>query len=156
MRHVRDEAGHALEQRAALQYLCCGRLEQGRPLLAKTLRRCGSGLPLGSAGSIATLVYERARLKLRGLEFRERPADPATRQQRDLLSEGGVALAGLDYVGGAILAARHLRLALDAGDAEHVAFALLMEAWHRSMGVGSVDLVSGLLQRVEAMCASSE
>ncbi|MFI5309279.1 MAG: hypothetical protein ACHQ53_18125, partial [Polyangiales bacterium] len=156
MQHVTGEAAHALEHRAAEQYLFSGRLEQGRALLARTLARHGVRLPASKTGAMASLVYERARLRLRGPVFRERPPDPSTSSDLELLSMSARALGGLDFVRGAALWARHARLALDAGDAEQITFGLLGEVWNAALGIGSAEAVPGLLAKAESLLEGSE
>lgn len=155
-RHTSADAAHALEHEAALQYLYSGRREQGRPLLARSLERHGILLPHGTRSTIAALVYERIRLKLHGLEFRERAPDPVKRAHLDVLADGARALVSVDFVGGALLSGRALRLALAAGDAEGVAIGLIAEIWNRTLGIGKSDTVPELLLRVEAMFARSD
>jgi hypothetical protein len=146
-------AAHALEQRAAEQYLFSGRLEEGRTMLARSLRRHGVRLPSSNLGARTGLSLERGRLRLRGLEFRERPPDPVVTRRLELLNNSGVALGRLDSVRASALIARHLRLALEAGDAAHVACGLTDEIWNRTLGIGDVAEVPHLIARVEALLA---
>ncbi|MFI5308973.1 MAG: hypothetical protein ACHQ53_16565, partial [Polyangiales bacterium] len=156
MKHVTGEAAHALEHRAALQYLLSGRLEFGRALLARPLARHGIRLPASSAGTLAALVYERARLRLRGLEFRERPPDSGTRGDLELLRTSARAFGRVDFVRGAALWARHLRLALDAGNAEEITGGLNAEVRSAGLGIGSAEAVPALLAKAESLLERSE
>lgn len=127
MQSATGEAAHALEHRAAEQYLYSGRLQEGRTLLARSLRRRGVRLPLSTPGTMAALMFERARLRLRGLELRERPPEPAVIAEIELLQASSIALARLDHSAAAVLATRSLRRALDGGHVEHATLALCFE-----------------------------
>ena len=147
--HASGEAKDALEYRAGHQYLYSGRLEQGRLLLVRSLARRGVRLPPSDVAAQASLAFQRARLRWRGFEFRERQPDPVLSEQLAWLQTSARALGRLDFVRGADLSARYLKFALDAGDAAHVAIGLSMEIWHRTLGIGNAAEVPSIAERAE-------
>lgn len=112
-----------LRTRAAEQYLLSGHLEQGLALLRSAFRRSGLRLHTTAAGTIASFVYHRARLQLRGHGFQPRPVPRATAQRLALIRRAGVALNRLDPLRAGELAARMLLLALESGSASAIATA---------------------------------
>jgi serine/threonine protein kinase len=124
--------GADLETRAAQYMLQAGRLSEGLDEIRALLRARGHRYPRGQAGAIASLLYSRARLKLRGLEFEERGATwiaPERLAEVDLLWSVSCSLAMVDVVRAADIQTRHLLSALDAGEPYRVARALAIEGW---------------------------
>jgi hypothetical protein len=151
MQHVAGADADRLEQFAAEQYLFSGRLDEGSVLFVRSLRRQGIRLPSTTAGAAAWLMVERARLRLRGLEFRQRPPDPAASEQLARLEISACALGQFDGVCASALFLRHLRLALDAGDAAQVALGLDNQLGQCLVGVGDAAAIPDLLARIEAL-----
>jgi hypothetical protein len=151
MRYACGDARHALERRAANQYLYSGQLQRGRSLLAHSLARRRVRLRANRLAAATSLLLERAHLWLRGFDYRERPPDPELTAQLASLQTSARALGRLDFVRGAHLSAHYLRLALDAGDTAHVTIGLSMEVWHRTLGIGNGAGIPSLLARAEAL-----
>ena len=135
------EAGPALaidlHRRAAQQLLFSGHIEDGARALNTVLAKLGMKLPATPRQAILSLLLHRARIRLRGLRFHER--DETQISAQDLLRIDtcwavGVGLAVLDMIRGADFQARHLVLALRAGEPYRVARALAMEAAYVALG----------------------
>jgi hypothetical protein len=131
--------GIELHRRAAQQLYTSGHIAEGERALAAVLAKLGMTLPKTSRGALLSLLVRRVqvRLRLRGLRFRER--DETQISAQDLLRIDtcwavGVGLGIVDMVRGADFQARHLVLALRAGEPYRVARALAMEGAYVSMG----------------------
>jgi hypothetical protein len=153
MQHATGEAAHALEHRAAEQYLLSGRIEAGRTLLARSLKRDGVRLATSTAGTLASLVLQRTLLRLRGLNFRERAPDAAVTERLDRMLSNSNQLLRVDPAAGAEQVTRYMLLALRAGDAVHVARSLAFDLFVRGMGIGDAAGVPDVVSRIEAQLA---
>jgi tRNA A-37 threonylcarbamoyl transferase component Bud32 len=134
-------AEEAIELRrlAAEQMLWCGQTDDGLAVAADVMRSLGLRLPRSERATIAALLWHRLRIKLRGLRFHERPAADVPRallQQVDVCWSLGASLSHADLVRGAEVQARHLLLALKAGEAFRVCRALALEAGYACTGGG--------------------
>jgi hypothetical protein len=109
--------------------------------------------------AIMRLLVTRARVRLRGLSFKERSVSEVTAAELgrvDLCWSAGVALALVDSLGGATFQARQLLLALDAGEPYRVARALAMESAYMGLSGGKdmaradflADKAAALAERV--------
>lgn len=86
-------------------------------MLEEALAPLGIAVPASRPGAIASLVFQRTRLALRGTRFRaKRQVKPRDRARLAALRGAGSALMRADPVRGTDLLLRHLRLALDSGD----------------------------------------
>jgi hypothetical protein len=118
-----------LRTRAAGQFLRSGRVEEALPTVDTILEQVGLRIPATPALSVASLLVQRARLKLRGLGFREKASVPLEELQRiDVCWVLGQGMGGVDVIRGADFGARHLWLSLRAGDPYRIARALAWEA----------------------------
>jgi serine/threonine protein kinase/tetratricopeptide (TPR) repeat protein len=128
-----------LRRRAAEQFLRAGHVDEGLAAVREVLEAVDLSLPRTPARAFASLLYQRARLSIRGLGFEERAgeasADELTRI--DVCWSVGNGLNGVDIVRGADFQARHLLYALSAGDPYRIARALSSEAIFASMEGGS-------------------
>ena len=120
-----------LHRRAAQQLLTSGHVDEGVRVMRAVLATLGMHLPESTRAVVLSLVIGRARLALRGLRFRER--DETRIPPRELLRidacwSVAVGLGQVDMVRGADFQARHLLLALRAGEPYRVARALALEA----------------------------
>ena len=125
-------AADALEyqRRAAEQLLVSGHIDEGLAAIRRLLGAVGMKLPETPRGALASLVYRRLRVKLRGFRFRERDASQIPPQQLrriDICWSVACGLALVDTLRGADFNARHMLLALSAGEPLRIARALAVE-----------------------------
>jgi len=150
-----DEA-LALKRKAGEQYLYCGRLDLGRELLDEALRPTGVRLARTSAGAIASLLYQRARLRLRGYRLREGTAsDPETTARLAALRGAALALVRSDAPRGFELFSRHLQLALKSGDRIESARGLAWEVIATVFLGNDPRAVAAAIERAEALADST-
>ncbi|HKC11305.1 MAG TPA: AAA family ATPase, partial [Vicinamibacteria bacterium] len=126
-----------LHRRAAQQFLISGQIEDGIRVLDTVLAKLDMKLPETPRKALLSLLFRRAQIRLRGLRFRER--DESEIAGQDLLRIDtcwavGVGMSDIDMVRGADFQARHLLLALRAGEPYRVARALAMEGAYVAMG----------------------
>lgn len=125
-----------LRRRAAEQFLRAGHVDEGLAVLRDVLAAVDLSLPRTPTRAFASLLYRRARLSLRGLEFQEREASPEELTRIDVCWSVGNGLNGVDIVRGADFQARHLLYALAAGDPYRISRALSSEAIFAAMEGG--------------------
>ena len=120
-------------RRAAMQFLISGHIDQGLATLHTVLEAVGLNLPGTPRRALWSLLRGRARLRLRGLRFRER--DPSEIAAADLARidvcwSAGIGLSVVDWIRGSDFQTRGLLLALRAGEPSRIARALAIEAAH--------------------------
>ncbi len=146
-----------LEGLAATQYCISGHPDQGRTIFRRTLARIGLPLPDSPVRIIATLLWRRAWLRIRGVGFTERPeenVDPAVLRKIDLLWSVSTGLSLPDALGIASMQTKGLLLALEAGEPYRLARALAFEAFLvSSAGWPTEKRTAELFQRAEALAA---
>ncbi|PYP99502.1 MAG: serine/threonine-protein kinase PknK, partial [Acidobacteria bacterium] len=123
-KHAGAAAAIDLHRRAAEQFFISGHLEDARRALDIVLAKLDMRLPRTHRRAILSLLLRRAQVRLRGLSFKER--DETEIPVHDLLRIDtcwalGVGMAMFDMVRGADFQARHLVLALRAGEPYRVA-----------------------------------
>jgi eukaryotic-like serine/threonine-protein kinase len=130
---VGASAAEALElkRRAAEQMLRSGHVEQGLVAVQEVLGTLGMRLPQSTLGSLFSLLWQRLRLRLRGLGFHlqpqhQIPADAII--QADVCNAMSQGLAMIDTLRGAYFSTRFVALALDLGERSRMIRALWMEA----------------------------
>ncbi|MGC4092890.1 MAG: AAA family ATPase [Polyangiaceae bacterium] len=130
---VGASASDALEytRTAAHLLMTSGYVDEGRVLLGEVLNAIGLALPRSRRQAMASALWSRARLKLRGLTPTRRGQAVASQQSARLgalwtVVQGSV---GNDPFLMVEMAARYARLALDSGTRGHAARALAMEAY---------------------------
>ena len=126
-----------LKRRGAEQLLRSGYIDAGLATLDEVLRSQGFVLAPSPRRALASLLWRRFRLAVRGLDFVERPASevpPAQLRRIDVCWAVAVGLGIVDTVRGADFQARHLELALDAGEPYRVARALALEVGYTATG----------------------
>src|SRR6266566_2019679 len=119
------------QRRAAEQLLISGHLEAGLDVIRTVLRSVGLELAPTPRRAVLSLLWRRAAVRLRGLTFRERSvADIGARELARIDTCWAVAagLALVDNLRAADFLARHLLLALRAGEPYRVARGLALEA----------------------------
>ncbi len=142
-----------LKRRAAEQFLRAGHIDDGMATLKQVLDAVGIWLPKRPNGSLVSLLWTRAKLRLRGLGYKARtaaavPADQL--QQLDVCLSASVGLGNVDTIRGADFQARGLLLALRAGEETRIARALAMEACHVSASGGGTE------KRVDKLVKASQ
>ncbi|MFE8601429.1 serine/threonine-protein kinase [Archangium violaceum] len=131
LRLAEDAPSHEwleLQCRAIEHYMVGGRIDDGTALLGPVLERLGLSYPHSTARTLLEVVWLLARLKLRGIEFTERPESevpPLQLQRIDLLWALGRALLNVEPTRGMLFLLRGLLLALDAGEPKRVARPLI-------------------------------
>jgi len=122
-----------LQRRAAYQFLVSGHIDEGLSAFGAILDRVGLSLPRTPRGALMRLLLSRARLRLRGLGFRERTAAQVPGEKLELIDISrsvAVGISIVDVIRGADYQTRSLLLALQAGEPLRIALALGWEAVH--------------------------
>src|SRR5262249_41861296 len=112
---------------AAEQYMVNGRFDEGLETLAGVLRTVGMSMPRKPVASLFSILWRRAYLGIRRLEFRERPASeisPELLLKMDACSTANFSLAPVDPIRGFDFQTRFYILALQAGDLRRYARAV--------------------------------
>jgi eukaryotic-like serine/threonine-protein kinase len=127
------EAADALEyrRRAAEQLLISGHIDAGLEVVGTVLAAIGMRLPETPRAALFTLLWERARLRVRGHWYTPRDEASIPRKQLvcvDTCFAIAVSLADVDTLRGAAFQSRSLRLALAAGEPRRATRALALEA----------------------------
>ena len=120
-----------LTRRAAEQLLISGRIAEGLAEVDPVLAAAGLRLPTTSRRALFALLIRRARIRLRGVGFRERHAAdvaPSVLKLIDLTFSVSQGLVWVDVIRGAEFQTRHVLLALKAGEPYRLARALAIEA----------------------------
>ncbi len=147
--------GLDLRRRAATSLLLSGHFPEGIAALREVLGAVGMKLPATPAAALATLLWRRARLRLRGHKFRERDASQVPADQLTRIDVADAAMAGfgmVDSLRAAGFQAKQLQLALDAGEPLRVARALNAEACFVALaGASTHRRVARTLSAVEEL-----
>lgn len=125
-----------LKRRAAEQLLRSGHVDEGIAALRDVLATVGMNVASSPIRALASLLGRRARIALRGLEFRERDASrvaPEVLTKIDTCWAVAACLSMVDTIRGADFQAQHLLLALEAGEPYRVARALALEGGYQSL-----------------------
>jgi hypothetical protein len=144
-----------LKRLASTQLLISGHLDDGLALLRTLFPPLGLSMPETPRRALASLLWNRARLRARGLGFRERdPAriSPIDLTRIDLCWSAVTGLSMIEPVRGADFQTRGLLLALRAGEPFRIARGLAMEAAHRATaGLPAEPRVAEILRAAEAL-----
>ena len=143
-----------LRRRAAEKLLHSGRIDAGLAELGHVLAAVGVPMPAPRRALLA-IVWNRLRLRLRGLAARPRPdaeIDPLARLRLDACWSASIGLAMLDALRAADFQNRHLLDALAAGDRRHLVRALSGEASYLSLeGPRGAARARAILERCHAL-----
>jgi tetratricopeptide (TPR) repeat protein/tRNA A-37 threonylcarbamoyl transferase component Bud32 len=124
-----------LQRRAAHQYCVSGHIDEGRTALRDLLGRFGMRLPESPMAVLLSLLTHRARLRLRGLRFRERSqaeVPSSELHQIDVTWSASTGLSMIDIIAGAAFQTRGFLSALRAGEPSRIARSLAWEVAHCS------------------------
>ena len=119
-----------LRRLGAEQLLFSGHVDDGRVVLRSILEDLGIRLPEHPVLTLAEFLARRAQVKLRGLGYRERSRTEISDDdifRIDVCWSISIGLAMIDPVRGGIFQARHLLMALDAGEISRIARAVAVE-----------------------------
>jgi tetratricopeptide (TPR) repeat protein len=137
-------------RRAAEHLLASGHTDDGRVALEQVLRDVGLSLPSSTVRAVGSLVFDRMRLSMGGLEANTGTvvAPKETLERLDVCWTASRGLIYTDGLAGAAFHAQHLRLALKCGEPVRVARALAVEA-HLTVALGADPKLAGSLALIE-------
>jgi len=118
------------QRHAAQQLLYSGRIERGLAVLSDLLAQIGVSVAATPKKALASLLWHRALLRLRGLGFRprhRREIADATLMKLEALHGAAIGLATVDTIRGTDYQARALILALRTGSRFEISRALVFE-----------------------------
>jgi eukaryotic-like serine/threonine-protein kinase len=142
-------------RRASEGLLRSGHVDDGLRIIHTVLGAVGLKLPSSVRNAIIGIILGKIRLKLRGLNFTERPLSeiPKDEIKRVEVAYGmTTGLARIDNIRAAYFQPIHLRLALDAGDPQRVARAVAVEAcFSATFGENSRKRTRELVIRAEQL-----
>jgi serine/threonine protein kinase len=123
-----------LQRRGAEQFLIGGHIDRGLDLIRAMFAGMGVAVPRTPRAALLSLLWRRARLRWRGLGFVRRDADAVDRETLLRVDTCWSATTGLllvDLIGAVDFSARHLLMALDAGEPFRIARGMAIEsiAW---------------------------
>ncbi|MEJ7596348.1 MAG: AAA family ATPase [Kofleriaceae bacterium] len=147
---ARSAVALELRRRAAEQLLVSGHLDTGSELLGSVLRAVGLRLAGSPTRALASVVAQRAFLKVRGLRYEVRPKGTLADEELtriDMCWSVAVGLSMVDNVRAADFQARHLLLSLRSGDLERITRALTFEVGFVAGPGSATDVASGALLR---------
>jgi hypothetical protein len=155
------EAGHPrrveLLRRGAEQFLIGGHIDRGLDLTRTMLAGMGMDVPRSPRGALLSLLWQRARLRWRGLRFVSKHADEIdadTLLRVDTCWSATTGLLLVDMISALDFSARHLLMALDAGEPSRIARAMAIESVARA-GYPTGRKVSEKLRRQSKALATS-
>ena len=155
-------AGHVqrveLQRRAAEQFLIGGHIDRGLDLLRSVLASVGIRPARSPRAALFSLWWRRVQLRWRGLQFVSRRADEidAERLLRvDTCWSAVTGLAFVDVIGASDFSARHLLMALDAGEPYRIARAMAIESVARGAYPAGRELSERLLQQSRTVATSA-
>jgi eukaryotic-like serine/threonine-protein kinase len=122
-----------LEQKAAHQLLRGGHIDDGMVVLERLLASVDIDLPKTPRRALASLLWRRARVRVRGTHFKPRDPSQVTREELariDIVWSAACGLSMTDWIRGASFQALNLLLSLHAGETSRARRALLLEACH--------------------------
>ncbi|MBA3503551.1 MAG: AAA family ATPase [Deltaproteobacteria bacterium] len=144
-----------LRRRAASQYLRTGQIESGLRVLDEVLADVGGSRPQSPRRAVASLVWHRTKLRLRGLRFEPRDptrVSPYELARLDVLWTAATSLGMVDLVVGADFATRQALLALALGERTRVARALTAEVMFlAAQGDRTRERTEAVLARASAL-----
>ncbi len=147
----------ALRQRAADQLLRAGHVDEGLEVVRDVLSSVGLGYAETPRAALGQLLVARARARLRGTSFRERPASelaPMAFARLDTCAAMAIDLGLLDNLRASVFHTRNLLLSLDAGEPARASHALAIEATFLA-GAGVVGRADRVLEQARVLADRS-
>jgi tetratricopeptide (TPR) repeat protein len=141
-----------LRRRAADHLLRCGRIDDGMAVVREVLGDVGVTLPSGGIDTVTSLMWRRARVRLRALrEAGGAARDPAVMLRADVCLSFGMSLGLIDTLAGASLHALGALDAMRLGEPDRLARALAAEAGYVAIaGTRGAARAARLLDEAEA------
>ncbi|HZN94470.1 MAG TPA: hypothetical protein VFB81_17270, partial [Myxococcales bacterium] len=146
-----------LQRLAMEQFLVSGYVEEGRAVAHAVLEAVGLTMPSTPGGVVVSLLQERAKVRLRGLRFKERDelhVPPALLDKIDTCAAMSNGLSVIDTKMGSDFSARFLRFALGGGEIGRIARGMVMEAAHQCTG-GNFKRADMLVGQAELLAERS-
>ena len=134
---AKKAAGLEFQRRAAEQFLRSGHIDEGLRLIEEILPVLGLRLAKSPRHALISLLWQRAKIAVRGFEFVARDATELSQGdliQIDTCWTVATGLGLVDNIRGAEFQARHLELALRAGEPGRAARALACEVGYSAAG----------------------
>ena len=152
---VDPERGLDFQSRAAAQLLMGGHIDEGLDVIRTLLEAVGLELAPGPKRALLSLIFRRAHLKLRGINFKECSEESVSRdalRRIDICWSVAAGLGMVDNIRAADFQTRGLLLALQAGEPYRIARALAFEAaFSASPGGPDQSRTARYLQAAEAL-----
>ena len=139
-----------LQRRAAEQFLIGGHIDRGLDLIRSVLASVGIRPARSPRAALVSLLWRRVRLRWRGLRFVSRRVDDIDADallRVDTCWSAVTGLAMVDVIGASDFSARHLLMALDAGEPSRIARAMAIESVARGAYPTGRTLSERLLQQ---------
>ncbi len=138
-----------LEQKAAHQLLRGGHIDDGMVVLERLLASVEISLPKTPRRALGSLLWRRARVRVRGTLFKPRDPSQLTREELakiDIVWSAACGLSMTDWIRGASFQALNLLLSLNAGETVRARRALLLEACHVAASGGASERAERLVE----------
>jgi hypothetical protein len=148
-----------LQQRGAEQFLIGGHIDRGLDLIRTVLAGMGVGMPRSPRAALLSMLWYRERVRWRGIDFVARAADdidPDILLRVDTCWSAVTGLLLVDMISAGYFSARHLLLALDAGEPSRIARAMAIEATTRRAYPTGRRLTESLFQQSKALAQHVE
>lgn len=116
-----------LQRQAAQHYLTGGNGQAGERVLRVAMKSVGLTYPATPAAAVARFAWERLKLRVRGLEFKEREPSELELARCDVCFSAAVGLSMTDLLRAAVFSVQHLNFAMQAGEPERIARGLTFE-----------------------------
>ncbi len=150
----------ACRRMAAEQLITTGHVDRGLSVLDELLGEIGAPRPTSPRRALASVLWHRGLLRLRGLSFKQRHLTELAEHELvriDVMRAAGIGLAMIDPLHGAGFNARLLRMALAAGELTRLVPALAMEASYKaSQGGRGIARARKILASVTAVARTSD
>jgi tetratricopeptide (TPR) repeat protein len=138
-----------LQRRGAEQFLIGGHIDRGLELIRTMLANMGMRAPRSPGAALLLALWRRARLRWRGLHFVSRTVgdiDADTLLRLDTCWSATMGLLLVDMMSALAFSARHLLIALDAGEPYRLARAMAIESAARAAYPSGRELSRKLAQ----------